>query len=278
MDITYNGEKKSPVYMPASVVAVVDITPHFRRITLQHELIKEVGFLRPGAHFKLMFPSGNNGAVQLPDVSSGRPVWANEADKPLVRTYTVRRIDRKKGTLDVEFVLHGDNGPAAAWAAKAAIGDTVGVGIKPGKQDASFADWYLLVGDETALPAIAAMLEAFPESVGGVALLETGQASEIFQIATKSTVEVKWLIRGDVPPQSSELLLNAIKAISLPDLAPGKRRLWVAGEDSVVKEIRHYFKSMDGIAREELNTTVYWKSGMSEDLYQNIRHGEAGAR
>lgn len=278
MDISHSGEKKSPIYMHASVVSVVDITPHFRSVTLQHELIKEVGFLRIGTHFKLMFPAGDNRAPVLPDLSSGRPVWANEADKPFVRTYTVRRIDREKGTLDVEFVLHGDNGPASAWAAKATIGDTVGVGIKPGKQESSFADWYLLAGDETALPAIVAMLESFPEHVGGIALLEVAQASEVFQINTRSAVEVKWLIRSDTPPETSDLLLHAVKETPLPDLEPGKRRLWVAGEDNVVKAIKQYFKSLDGIAPEELSATVYWKAGMSEDLYQNIRHGEAGAR
>jgi NADPH-dependent ferric siderophore reductase len=121
---------QTPVYMNARACDIKDITPHLRRISLKHELLKEIELVVPGAHFKVLIPPVRSEQAILPDLSSGRPYWSDQKNKPIVRTYTVRNLDCVKGILDVEFVIHGETGLASAWATKASVNDFLGLGIK----------------------------------------------------------------------------------------------------------------------------------------------------
>ena len=262
------------VVMNAEVCDIQDTTSHLRQISLKHELLKEVGFLAPGAHFKLFIPLNKAAQAILPDVSTGRPFWADKKNKPHVRTYTVRNIDRISGILDVEFVLHGDGSPASGWALNASIGDYLGIGIKKSGRVHDHADWFLFAGDETATPAIATMLEALPTAATGIAFLETDGILDQFKINTKSSVEIRWLSRNGKHPEESDLLLNAVKNMILPDPLLQSRYVWIAGEDNMVRSIRKYAAEQMTLGREELHATVYWKAGLSEDAYQKMRRAE----
>lgn len=274
--MTTSNETKTAksISINARVCTMQDTAPHLRRISLKHELLKEVGTIAPGIHFKIFIPSIKGAQAVLPDLSAGRPFWPDEKTKPAVRTYTVRSIDRVNGILDVEFVLHGDNGPASAWAGSASVGDYLGIAIKKSGKIYDPSDWYLFAGDETAIPAIAAMLEAMPAGKTGVAFLEVAHDSDRFQIKTNSNIEIRWLIRNGQPPEQSELILNAVKDLILPDPALQSRYAWIAGEDNMVRTMRKYAGEKLGLNREELHATVYWKSGLSEDNYQRIRTRE----
>jgi NADPH-dependent ferric siderophore reductase len=258
-------KKPGSVCMNALVCAIQDITPHLRRISLKHELLKEIGPLAPGAHFKIFIPRSQGSQATLPDLLSGRPVWPNEKTKPYIRTYTVRSLDQLTGILDVEFVLHGDSGPASAWAEKASIGNHIGIGLKKSGKTPIQADWYLFAGDETAIPAVTAMLEELPATTTGFALLEAGSEADIFQIKTDSAVEIRWLIRNGKPPEQSDLVFNAVKKIVFPDAHLKSRCVWVAGEENMVRAMRKYATEQLGLSREELRATVYWRAGLSED-------------
>jgi NADPH-dependent ferric siderophore reductase len=209
----------------------------------------------------------------FPQIIDGKPFWADESTKPVVRTYTLRSIDLTKGELAIDFVLHGDNGPASAWAGNVAVGDYLGIGIRPGKILPK-ADWYLFSGDETATPAISAMLEALPEEADGIALLEVGSAADIMEISTKSKVVIRWFSRNDEPAEESDLLLNVIK--DLPSLSAGfqSRYIWAAGESAAIKTIRGYANENLEIAPGELSAKAYWTAGISEDDFRRLKNKE----
>jgi NADPH-dependent ferric siderophore reductase len=267
-------KKPGSICMNALVCAIRDTAPHLRRISVKHELLKEVGHLAPGAHFKVFIPHVKGTEAVLPDLSSGRPLWPDEKTKPYIRTYTIRSIDQVKGILDVEFVLHGDSGPASAWAGSVSVGDYLGIGIKKSGKIYERADWYLFAGDDTALPAITAMLEVLPETTTGIALLEVESDADTFQIKTNSAVEIHWLIRNGKLPERSDLITNAVKNLIVPDAEQKSRRAWIAGEDNMVRAMRKYASAELGLNREELHATVYWKAGVSEDGYQGSRSNE----
>lgn len=257
--------------MNALVCAVQDITPHLRRVRVQHELLKEIGPLAEGAHFKIFIPPAGVKQAVLPDMSGGRPFWADENTKPYVRTYTIRNIDRIEGILDVEFVLHGDNGPASTWAGHVSMGDYLGIGIKTSGKKHHLADWYLFAGDETAIPAITAMLETLPEDTMGFALLEVESDADIFPVRTDSAVEICWLVRNGIASEYSDLIFNAVKGLELPDAALKSRYVWIAGEENMVRAMRKYASEQLGLSREEFHATVYWRAGFGEDDLQRTR-------
>lgn len=267
------NEIKAPKYITvnARVCAVQDIAIHVRRISLQHELLKDVGPLAAGAHFKVFIPRIKGTRAVLPDLSAGRPFWPDEKTKPHIRTYTVRSLDRENGILEVEFVLHGDSGPASAWAGNASAGDYLGVGIKTTGKVHQPSDWYLFAGDETATPAISAILETLPAKTTGLALLEVAHDEDKFYLNNNSAIEIRWLIRDGVPPEKSELILDVLKKTTLPDPELMSRHIWIAGEESMVRAIRKYAGEQLGLNREELHATIYWKSGLSEEHYQQTK-------
>ena len=258
----------------AKVCAIKDITPHLRRISLRHEILQDVGPLAAGAHLKVFISRTKGTPAVLPELSAGRPYWSDEKNKPYVRTYTVRRLDRVNGILDIEFVLHGDNGLASAWAATASVGDDLGIGIKRMGKVHNPSDWYLLAGDETAIPAISAMLESLPIETTGIAFLEVKSSKDEFTLKNNSSIEICWLFRNGEPPEKSQLLPNAVKGLLLPNALVKSRYAWIAGEENMVRALRKIAGEQLGLKREELHATVYWKAGLSEDDYHLIRTRE----
>ncbi|RKR80572.1 NADPH-dependent ferric siderophore reductase [Mucilaginibacter gracilis] len=262
-----NSQKR--IYTIAQVSDITDVTPHLRRITFKGDQFKDAIGCSSGMHLKIFLPLLGQTKAELPKMINGRPSWENPATKPIVRTYTIRLIDQLKGELSIEFFLHGDEGCASTWASNVKIGDELGIGIKPGKPLPQ-VDWYLFAGDETAIPAIAAMLESLPESARGMALLEVGSAVDTFEIKTDSSVIIRWFGRNGEPAAESGLLLSAIKDVSFPDPDFGSRLVWIAGEYTPVQAIRAYVTQKMGLNRDELRAVVYWKAGLAEDEFQHI--------
>ncbi|MCW3465772.1 siderophore-interacting protein [Chitinophaga nivalis] len=255
-------------YAHAAVTAIKDVSPHLRRFTFKAYGLKAVHFCRPGNHIKIFIPQPGSAEIALPDVSSGRPNWPDPTQKPVMRTYTLRKIDPGKEELDIEFALHDDNnGAACAWAMLAKPGDLLGIGMKAGKTLRE-ADWYFMGGDETAIPAIAAMLESLPATATGMAYLEVDTPADTFEIITRSAVQIRWLYRNGTRPEASRLLLQALQSAPLPAAAVSTRYVWVSAEAEVVKAVKQYAKNELLLQREELHATVYWKAGESEDEYQ----------
>jgi NADPH-dependent ferric siderophore reductase len=187
----------------------------------------------------------------------GRIVWPPGSHGVSLRSYTARRQDAGAGTVEIDFVLHGD-GPAAAWAAGARPGAPLGVAGSGPLGDRPAA-WLLLVGDETALPAISRILAAAPSATRGLALVEVADAGEEQPVGRPTGVTLRWLHRDGVPPGESRLLADAVAALD----HPGDEDVfaWVAAESATVRAIRADLRGRWGLTRARHHAIGYWRRG-----------------
>ncbi|MGW4977691.1 siderophore-interacting protein [Streptomyces mirabilis] len=246
----------------AHVVRTERLTPHMQRVVLGGEGLAEFTAGTSTDHYvKLLFaPEG----VTYPepfDMERIREELPRE-QWPVTRTYTVRAWDPELRELTLDFVVHGDEGLAGPWAAHVQPGEVVRF-MGPGgayAPDAS-ADWHLLVGDESALPAISAALEALPEGAVARAFVEISGREEEQKV--DSDVGVVWLHRGDRP--LGEALVEAVRALDFP---AGRVHAFVHGEAGFVKELRRLLRVEREIPREGLSISGYWRLGHNEDGWQ----------
>ncbi len=252
------------------VVRYEDITPHMRRITLTGNDTQNQEIFTPGMHIKVFIPQAHQEQPVFPRIEKGRPVMPEKPEAPAVRTYTVRHYDAATGELSIDFVLHGDEGPASAWASRVEAGKYLGIAARAVKVFMD-TDWYLLAGDQTALPAISAILESLPASARGFAFVEIPDASEEQPLTYTAQIPLKWLHRNGAAAGTSDLLRQAVEAISIPS---ENRYVWIAAESTKTKEIRDYLKQEYHLQNDELYAIAYWKLGMDEDAYHNARHQE----
>jgi NADPH-dependent ferric siderophore reductase len=185
-----------------------------------------------------------------------------EQVRPIMRTYTVRGRDPHSGRIDVEFILHGDSGPASAWATAARPGDLLGI-IAAGADDDGAqarpyspgdADWQLLVGDATALPAIASILEQLPAGACARVFVEVPSAQDVRELNGPGDVQVTWLT-GTAP-------VEAVRAAELPGGVP---YAWVAGEAAMVRAVRRHLVTDRGFDARAHYFGGYWRAGVAED-------------
>ncbi|RLT96834.1 siderophore-interacting protein [Ketobacter sp.] len=246
------------------------LSPGLKRVTLAGDALAGFPSDSDGAHIKLMFPQPHQTDPVLPTLGPSGPVWPPDHERPIVRTYSVSRYHADAGELEVDFVLHGDNGPGSSWAQRAQPGDAIGV-AGPGGPDRvkPAADWYLLVADPSAYAALAAALSALPDNARGYALMEVASADEIVPLQAPPGVTVHWLMRGSKLPGVSTLLLD--KVVSLPWL-PGTPSVMVAGENSQVVAIRDYVLQEKQLPKKMLYAVPYWKDQHDEESYHAERH------
>ncbi|MFJ1607506.1 siderophore-interacting protein [Streptomyces sp. NPDC088253] len=246
----------------AHVVRTERLTPHMQRVVLGGEGLAEFTAGTSTDHYvKLLFAPGGVTYPEPFDMERIREELPRE-QWPVTRTYTVRAWDPQLRELTLDFVVHGDEGLAGPWAAHVRPGEVVRF-MGPGgayAPDAS-ADWHLLAGDESALPAISAALEALPEGAVVRAFVEISGREEEQKI--DSDVEVVWLHRGDRP--LGEALVEAVRALDFP---AGRVHAFVHGEAGFVKELRRLLRVEREIPREDLSISGYWRLGHNEDGWQ----------
>lgn len=236
------------------VVRVERITPHMARVTVQGDSLADLAGAGTDQNVMLYFYPDD---VVLPEpltLESARGLWSQV--RPLTRTYTIRRHDPVTNEVDFDFVLHGDSGPASAWAERAKVGDElIFVGPSPAYQPDPAADWYLLAGDETALPAITAILGALPPGKPALAFVEVADAAE-----EHPGHAITWLHRDGVPAGESTVLVDAIRAAELPEGLP---EVWMAGERAAMLAVRAHLLDERGYPRQRVRPTTYWRLGES---------------
>lgn len=192
--------------------------------------------------------------------SMPRELW------PHTRTYTVRWVDTAAGELAIDFVIHGDEGLAGPWAAAAQPGDALIItGPGGGYNPDPAADWYLLAGDEAALPAMAAVIESLPSGARGLAFLEVDTDADIQQIAAPAALQLVWLQRNGVPAGGSDLLVNAVRDAEWPD---GRVDVFAHGERGYMKGLREVLFRERGLDRNQVSLSGYWAKGRVEDDFQ----------
>ncbi|MGH6761160.1 MAG: DUF2218 domain-containing protein [Phyllobacterium sp.] len=245
-----------PYFREMRVVRVVDVTPHMRRLTLSGDRLES--FATGGFHIRLLIPPKDVTPIWPVTGEDGRPSWPDSADRPIVRIYTMRRIDVENGEVDVDFVMHeGEDMPGTGFAARAQAGDIVGM-TGPGGGSIGEADWYLLAGDETALPAIGRILETLPETARGVALIEISEATEEQPLKRPSGFEVRWLYRKNAQAGTTTLLQDAVSAVEWPTDG-SKLFAWAGCEHESFKAIRRYLRNERKMAREDHLVVAYWR-------------------
>ncbi|MER5448180.1 siderophore-interacting protein [Streptomyces sp. NPDC002766] len=250
----------------AQVVRTERLTPHMQRVVLGGEGLAEFAADTCTDHYvKLLFPPSEGVTYPEPfDMERIREELPRE-QWPVTRTYTVRAFDPETRELTLDFVIHGDEGLAGPWAMRVQPGETVRF-MGPGgayAPDVS-ADWHLLVGDESALPAIARSLESLPGGTTAHAFVEVAGPEEEQKI--DSDIEVVWLHRGDRPV--GETLLEAVRSFDFPE---GRLHAFVHGEAHFVRELRRLLRVEREIPREDLSISGYWRLGHNEDGWQSSK-------
>lgn len=246
------------VFRTVQVLDVEQLTPHMQRITVGGEALNGFHSGAPDDHAKLFFPNAD-GELAMPTPGPNGP--EPPAGKPPSpgRDYTPRLHDAKANTLVIDFVLHGE-GPATAWAAQARVGQTLGLGGPRGSFLVA-GDYarYVLIGDETALPAIARWLEEMPAGRRVEVLIEIPEEGDRQALVTLADANITWLARNGVPAATSTLLEDALAALELDD----DSFYWIAAESVRTRNMRLYLDGK-GIAKDEIRAKGYWKHDSSQ--------------
>ncbi len=239
------------------------LSPHMVRVSVTGEGLRRMTSPCPDAYVKLFFPLPGQDRPRLPELHDDswyRTYLAMPDEiRPPMRTYTVRA---HRGTeMDIDFVLHGDGGPASRWAHGARPGDTIAIlgtgGLHIPPED---SEWQLLIGDESALPAIGAILERLSPGAVAHAFIEVDGPAEEQRFSTLGNVRTYWVHRGDAP--HGESVLNAVRLARFPDGTP---YAWISGEAGMVKYARRHLVNDRGFAKNAVTFTGYWRLGATQD-------------
>ncbi len=260
----------SPRPAHLTVLEVRDVAPHLRRLVLgDGPLARGFDALVDGwsgaadSYVKLVFLAEG---VQYPDPLDLDEVRASLPSEvwPVLRTYTLRRVDVAARQVWVDVVLHGDEGVAGPWAARTRPGDTIhlrGPGGAYSPRDE--ADHHLLVGDEAALPAIAVALEQLQPGSRATVFCEVGDAGDELPLPSRGDVTVHWLHRGGAAPGTTDLLDRAVRAWDWPE---GRVQAFVHGESALLRTVRPYVR--ERVDRADLSVSAYWRLGETEEGFR----------
>lgn len=234
-----------------TVLNKTEITPHMLRVRLGGEAMADFPSDQPSAYVKLHFPQA-------------------DSDRPLLRTYTIRA--QRADSVDIDFVMHGDGGPASRWAEDVQLGDTIDIGGPgPKKLVDPSADWVLLIGDMTALPAISANIENLPADTRGHAIIEVAHADDIQELTTPAGLKIQWVINPH-PGESNDALVDAVRELAW---LPGEASVWCACEFTAMRRLREHLRDARGITRQQLYISSYWQLGSNEEAHKQNKRADA---
>lgn len=236
-----------------TVTSVVPLTPRMTRMTFTGPGLGEIGTW-PDQQLKLMFPKPGGPAhvSDAPDVGTWYQAHLAmpDAERPWMRSFTVRSL--ADGVLTVDFVLHGDNGPASSWAARAQVGDVIGrFGPSPDyARPLGTAGLLVFAGDETALPAIASLLELLSPEQRRLVFVEVAGPLEEQDIPG-----VRWVHRS-----AGEDLVSVVTAAEIEP----STWVWLGGEASAVRALRRHFVGL-GVPKKDIEFAGYWRRTLTQD-------------
>ena len=248
------------------VLRVQDVTPGMRRVTLGGAGLAAhtapngfpvAAFRSDGVddEFKIILKHPDLAEALGPTQADGVLSWPRD-EKAIVRTYTVRRWDAAAGELDVDFVNHGV-GPATSWANRVQVGEQIQIaGPKMSSGHPDQADWVLIAGDETALPAIGRWLEEWPAGTPAQVFIEIGSPTDRQELTIPDGVQVTWLSRDGAEPGTTTLLFDAVRTATW---WPGTAFVWAAGEAISLTPLRRWLRQEKQLGREQLDITGYWR-------------------
>lgn len=261
-----NNEKPKMMQAVLKVKTKTFLTPNYIRIILEGEDMAVFSDARVGDNNKILVPQNKEQAIILPE-----PGIRNAENQGLTRTYTVRDLDITQNLMTVDFVSHGDSGPASKWAGNAQSGDELGVFMKV-KTKPLFvvSDWYLLIGDHTALPVISVILESLPSDAKGKAIIEVFSSEDVLDLKKPEKVEIVWKFNSH-PGKTSELA----SSFKTEDFPSGSKFIFAAAEYQVAGAIQEKLRNNNDLPRNQWQTYSYWKYGQAEDASSEARRGQA---
>ncbi|WP_104168341.1 siderophore-interacting protein [Arthrobacter sp. SX1312] len=254
---------------PQAVLTVLEtqwLSPHLVRVVVGGPGFRDLQDCDATDRYaKLLFTKPHLGLTPPYDLAALKHALP-AGDRPVKRTYTVRWLDAAAERLAIDFVVHGDSGIAGPWAAQAAPGDPLVLMGPSGKWSPDpDADWHLFAGDDSALPAIAAGLEALHPAAVGHAYLEVDTAADVLALAAPAGVELHWLTRDGREPGTTTLLADAVAAGPWPE---GRVDAFVHGERGAMKALRDILFRDRGLTRAQVSLSGYWAYGREEDTFQ----------
>jgi len=231
------------------VVRRTAVSPGFVRLTLAGPEL--AGFVSAGFddHLKLILPQPGQDRPSLPSMQDGRPVVPDP--RPVLRDYTPARYDAAAGELDIEVALH-EAGPATDWAASATVGQWVGIAGPRGSMVVPTGfDWHWLLGDETALPAIARRLAELPAHTRATVRIQVSNVADQRVLTSAARLDLQWV--SALPAAVEELVLPA-----------GAGFVWAAGEHSDMAAVRRAMLAKPGVDAKRMRISAYWKRGATD--------------
>lgn len=221
------------------------VTPKMIRLVLQGPHLQEFRSPSPDDHIKLVFDQ--------------------TGDQPMMREYTPRAFDLDAATITLDFAVH-EAGPATRWAIDAQPGDSLKIaGPRGSAVIASDFDWYLLIGDETALPAMGRWVEEMRDGTRVVTLGLVQDRAEEQVFATAADQQAHWLHRAD--PTDPAVAVDAARGLALPE---GRGFVWIAAEAAVAKALRGHFLTERAHPRDCLKAAGYWTVGQPDSSIKSI--------
>lgn len=254
--------------MHGCVVSTQRLTPTLVRVVLGGGDLRGLTQVdATDAYVNLAFApegSGYGGAFDPAQVAQGR----SRSDGPVRRRFTVRHWDEALGQLTLDFVVHGDSGVAGRWASTAGPGDVLVLeGAAGGYRPDPAADWHLFLGDETALPAVAASLEALPAGVPAVVRLVCEGPGHEVPLETDAAVDVAWLHReGAEDP--ADLLVAATRELAF---LRGQVHAFVHGEAEEIRAVRRHLLLERGVPRSAMSCSPYWRRTMADEAWRQVK-------
>lgn len=267
------------------VVRTEQLTSHMVRVVLGgngFDTFTPIEFT--DSYVKLVFVADDVDVAALP-----RPLTLDSfadlpaAKQPVVRTITVRRADPVAREIAVDIAVHGDHGAAGPWAATAQPGQAMYVmGPSGAYAPDPAADWHLLAGDETAIPAISVALEALPANAIGQVFIEIAAPEDEVPLTAPDGVQLNWLYRGGRADLVGEDRAgdNAplVEAVKTAFWMPGQVHAFVHGEaQAVMHNVRPYIRKERGVEAKWASISGYWRRGRTEETFRQWKKELAAA-
>lgn len=265
-----------------TVVRTLQLTPTLRRVVFGGDGFDEFAerdlALNGGAftdkYVKLVFLADGFDYPEPLNLEQVRETMPQEA-WPVLRTYTIRKVDHQAREVVVDFVIHGDEGFAGPWANAAQPGDVLHLRGPSGAYTPDpTADWHLFVGDEAGLPAISSALEALEPGAQAVAFVEVNGPDDELPLTTEADLEMHWLHRGSAGPGTTTLLDDAVRAWPWRD---GRAHVFVHGESALLKSVRPYVLNDREVPRSDASISGYWRRGTTEEGFRVWKSEQAEA-
>ncbi|MEX2293460.1 MAG: siderophore-interacting protein [Acidimicrobiales bacterium] len=252
--------REPPTFRRVSLRRTTSLSPHLLRVTLGGDGLRGYEPGPPAASVRMLLPRLGDPNLAIP-TWNGNEYLHDDGARPTIRTYTPRHVDLSRDELDIDVVLHA-TGAVPIWLGSAEAGTEVGIaGPGRGYEIDDTATSFVLVGDESAIPAISQLLEHLPQTVQVRVLVEIANADARHELPRHPGCTVRWIDRPDEAAPGSTLV-TAVEGLAIPDEA----RLWVAGEAASMQRIRRHLFEERAMPRAQAVVRGYWKSGKAGDV------------